>query len=270
MKSLENPETDPERDPGVRTVQSVSRAFVLLRALARAGRPLSLSDLARKLGTSKPATYHLLRTLVLERAVARTIDGTYELGWCMWELGNAVVRGVDLARISRFHLDHLADQTGDAALLSILDGHGVLYLDRGQSSSGFELVANVGRRSSLHANASGKVLLAFSPPEFIDEILQLPLKAFTTKSITSPIALRTELDLVREQRYAACWQEQELGMSSLAVPIRDHTGSVIAALAIAGPTASINSSTAENLLDLLRSEADAISAGLGFAVVAQR
>lgn len=266
MKSLENPEEVSPRDQTVRTVQSVSRAFLLLRTLAKAGLPMSLSDLARRVDASKPSTYHLLRTLVLERAVARTADGKYTLGWGMWELGTAVVRGDDLTRISRFHLDHLADQTGEAALLSILDGHSVLYLDRGQSSSGFELVANVGRRSSLHANASGKLLLAFSDGDFVEEILATPLRAFTSNSVTDPKVLREQLQLAKAEGYAACWQEQEIGMSSLAVPIRNYSGKVVAALAIAGPATRINPFTAGEHLELIHAEADAISAGLGYSV----
>ncbi|OJX97298.1 MAG: hypothetical protein BGO96_04965 [Micrococcales bacterium 73-15] len=263
MRSLENPWPQAPASPETRTVQSVSRAFVALRTLAQAGRPMSLSDIARRIGVSKPSTYHLLRTLALERAVTRTNDGLYELGWGLWELGSSVVRSNDLARIARFHLDQLSEQTGEAVLLSILEGHAVLYLDRGQASAGFELIANVGRRSSLHGNASGKVLLAHAPATFIDEVLATPLRSFTTNSITDPGELRAELERVRAAGHAVCWQEQELGMSSVGVPIRDHAGDVVAALAVAGPATRVNESTAATLVDLLEAEAEAISAGLG-------
>jgi DNA-binding IclR family transcriptional regulator len=266
VRSLENPLPSTAPDPSVRTVQAVSRTFLLLRTLGQAGRPMSLSDLARRIDSSKPSTYHLLRTLLLERAVQKNSDGLYELGWGLWELGSSVVRSNDLARVARFHLDLLAEQTGEAVLLSILDGKGVLYLDRGQSSSGFELVANIGRRSSLHANASGKVLLAYADEDFVDEVLATPLKAFTSNSITEPDALRAELARIREVGHAVCWQEQEIGMSSLGVPIRDHSQRVVAALALAGPAARINERTEAHLVDLLGAEADAISAGLGAQV----
>ncbi|MFD4957832.1 IclR family transcriptional regulator [Microbacterium sp. NPDC058389] len=247
-------------------VQSVGRAFRLLRVIARNNRPMSLSDLARAIETSKPATYHLLRTLMLEGVIVRRPDNLYELGWGLWEFGSAVVRSTDLARVARFHLDHLAEQTGEAVLLSIRDGHSVIYLDRGQSSESFELVANTGRRSSLHANASGKVLLAFALDDFIEEILAGPLRAFTTNTITDPFALRAELARVREQGFAACWQEQELGMSSIGVPIRDYTNRVIAALTLAGPAARVNTNRAGRLVSALSAEADAISSRLGAAI----
>lgn len=262
-ESLENSSSDSANPPVIRTVQSVTRAFVLLRVLARAVRPMSLSEISRYVNASKPAVYHLLRTLVQERAVAKTPEGLYELGWGLWELGSAVVRNNDLARTARFHLDRLAEETGEAILLSIIEGHGVIYLDRGQSSSTFELVANTGRRSSLHGNASGKVLLAYSSEDFVDEVLKTPLRAFTSKSITDPDRLRRELQEVRKNGYAVCWQEQELGMSSLGAPIRDHSGDVVAALAIAGPAARVNEKTAQSLLDALLEESEAISVRLG-------
>ena len=269
MRSLENPEPKADAEPGTRVVQSVERAFVLLKVLARYGRPMSLSDLARAVDTSKPATYHLLRTLMLQSVVAKRHDALYELSWGLWELGSAVVRSTDLARVARFHLDRLAEESGMAVLLSVRDQHSVIYLDRGQSSESFDLVANTGRRSSLHANASGKVLLAHSSAEFVNEILALDLRSFTSNTISRPAALRAELGRVRERGYAGCWQEQEVGMSSVAVPIRDYSG-VIAALAIAGPAGRVNRRSVQRLVGLLSREADEISAQLGADVVLAR
>jgi DNA-binding IclR family transcriptional regulator len=263
VRSLENPEPHKEPEEGTRVVQSVARAFVLLKALARSGRAMSLSDLARAVGMSKPATYHLLRTLILQGMIVKRNDALYELGWGLWELGSAVVRSTDLVRVSRFHLDRLAELTGEAVLLSIRDGHSVIYLDRGQSSEGFDMLANTGRRSSLHANASGKVLLAHSVPEFVETILATSLRAFTTNTVTDPAKLRAELRQVRLEGYAGCWQEQELGMSSIGVPIWDYTGGVTAALALAGPAARVNKQTAGRLVGLLSAEAAAISEKLG-------
>lgn len=247
-------------------MQSVVRAIRLLKALSRGNKPMTLSDLARAVKMSKPAAYHLARTLVLEGMLVKRTDGSYELGWGLWELGSAVVRSTDLVRTSRFHLDHLAEVTGEAVLLSVLDGHSVIYLDRGQASQNFEMLANTGRRSSLHANASGKLLLAYAAEGLIDEVLSFPLRAFTTNTITDGRKLREALREVRRHDVAACWQEQEIGMSSIAVPIRDYTRNVVAALAIAGPAARVNKNGQARLVKLLKAEATAVSEQLGFPV----
>ena len=140
-------EVDAAPEAGPRIVRSVARAAALLKALAARGKPMGLSDLARAIEISKPATFHLLRTLELEGFVAKSAEATYQLDWGLYELGSAVIRSVDLTRVTRLHLDRLAEETGEAVLLSILDGESVLYLDRGQSTESFTMVANVGRRS---------------------------------------------------------------------------------------------------------------------------
>lgn len=253
-------------DDGVsapRTVQSVTRAVTVLKEIGRTTEPSSLSDLARSVQLSKPAVYNLLKTLEIEGLVRKGPDARYSLDWGMYELGTAVLRGVDVSRVARLHLDRLAVRSGEATLLAILDSGSVLYLDRGQSTETFSMVANMGRRSPLHSNASGKVLLAGQDPEVIDRILQEPLQRSTPQTIVDPRALRRELDHVRRQGYALCSQEQEVGLSSVSVPIRDHTGSVHAALTVAGPSARVEHRVESELVDLLRCEAREISRQLG-------
>lgn len=262
MKSLENQVDKPAGDDA-RIVQSVARAAQMMKTMAASSRPLSLSELARQVPMSKPAAFHLLRTLVIEGLVRKHDDAGYELSWGMWELGASVTRNLDIVKIGRLHLDRLAENTGESILLSVIDQHSVIYLDRSEGSAGFSMLAGVGRRSSLHANASGKVLLAHSSREFIDEILSTPFTSFTTATITDPIELNQELGWVRSQGYASCWQEQELGVSSLGVPIRDYSGEVVAALALAGPAGRVNRQSATKLVAALLSEAQHISRELG-------
>jgi len=251
-----------------RTVQSVTRAISLLKEIARTPQPSGLSDLARAAGLSKPAVYNLLKTLEVEGLVRKDADARYSLTWGMYELGSSVLRGVDVSRIARVHLDTLAVETGEAALLAILDDVSVLYLDRGQSAETFTMVANVGRRSPLHTNASGKVLLAGQDPSFINHILAGPLERRTEHTIVDRRELLRQLDIARREGYAVCIEEQEVGLSSIAVPIRDHTGAVSAALTIAGPTSRVNDRSWDDLRTRLDKEAREISAQLGATVAA--
>ena len=179
----------------------------------------------------------------------------------MYELGAAVVRSVDLTRVARQYLDQLAVRTGESVLLGLLDGDSVLYLDRGEAPSGFRVVANAGRRCALHSTASGKVLLAFSQdPRLLQRIVTHPLAKLTPATITDPDLLRRELATVRWQGYATCWQEEEVNFCSLAVPVRDSSGAVIASLAIAGPSMGLNAHTVPKRLILLRTAAELIGA----------
>ena len=263
MQAIDNLEGE-ESTSAPRIVRSVKHAIELLRLLASGERALSLSDLARKSGLSKTSTFHLLRTLELEKFVAKDETGRYRLSWGAYEIGSAVARSVDLSRTARPHLDRLAEASGEATLLGIIEGDSVLYIDRGQADRSLTMVANVGRRSSLHTNASGKLLLAFAPAETVDRIIDGGLERRTFATITDPAILRKEIDTIRTRGFATCWQEQETGLNSIALPLRDYTGEVCAALTVAGPSNRLTKRSVPRIVDMIKQEADQVSAALGW------
>ena len=248
-----------------RKVQSVDHAIDLLDAMARLGRAVGVSDLARMTGLSKASVFHLLATLEARRFVMRD-PGTplYRLSWALYELGSNVVRDLDLSRIARPYLDRLAVQTSESVLLGILDDDSVLYLDRGESPMGLRMRANAGRRSPLHATASGKVLLANAGDDaLLERTLAGPLAQLTTTTITDPAVLRSELAAIVARGYATCWQEREVGLCSLAVALRDYTGAVIGCLTVAGPATRLTSATLQAHLAPLQATARRIEVHLG-------
>jgi len=254
----------PAETTGPRTVRSVLHAITLLKAIAQnPTTPSSLSELAKSAGLSKPATFNLLKTLELEGLIRKDGEARYSLTWGMYELGSSVLHGVDVSRIARAHLDALALETSEAVLLAILDEDSVLYLDRGQSAETFAMVANVGRRSPLHSNASGKMLLAGEPDVYVERILSRPLEPRTPHTVTDPDVLRAQLAEARANDYAVCREEQEIGLSSISVPIRDYTGSSHGVITIAGPANRIAGTALDELLTPLRATAAAISKELG-------
>jgi DNA-binding IclR family transcriptional regulator len=250
--------------PG-RRVRAVDHAVDVLEAMAKVGRAVGVSDLARMTGLSKATVHHLLATLEARRFVMREPNSPlFRLSWALYELGSNVVRDVDLSRAARPYLDRLAVQTKESVLLGILDGDSVLYLDRGEAPMGLQMRANAGRRGPLHATASGKVLLAnAADPGLLERLLAKPLPRLTTTTITDPDLLRKELADVRAQQYATCWQEREVGLCSVAVPLRDYTGAVIGSLAVAGPATRLTAATLPAHLAPLQVMAHHIAAHLG-------
>ena len=229
----------PRRGP--RLVKSVEHAVDVLEYMARVARPVGVSDVARQTGLSKAAVHHLLATLMARRLVIQESDSSrYRLSWALYELGASVVRDLELSRAARPHLDRLAAMTGQFVLLGILDEDAVLYLDRGEGPAGLLMVANTGRRGPLHATASGKVLLAFAGEgRVVQELLNRPLPRYTPMTVTEPHGLRRQLAAVRTRGYAACWEEREVGLCSVAVPIRDYTRRVVGSLALAAPSSRL-------------------------------
>lgn len=247
-----------------RRVQAVDHAIDVMECMAAAGTALGVSEIARATSLSKATVHHLLATLVARRFVMHEPHSArYVLGWNLYELGSTVVRSVDLSRIARLYLDQLADQTQATALLAIRDGDSVLYLDRGEAPTVLRTFADVGRRSPLHATASGKVLLAYAEPRLIDQLLRTGLPALTPATITDPAALRVQLAAVRTSGYAVCWQEREVGLSSISVPLRNYTGAVIGCLTLATMSARLYDATLPEYLAPLQAAAAEIERQLG-------
>ena len=258
-------EAPPQAMPRTRRIRAVDHAIDVLEAMSAASRPVGVSEIARQTGLSKATVHHLLATLETRRFVMRDADSAlYKLSWALYELGSNVVRDIDVSRIARPYLDKLAVETGESVLLAILDEHSVLYLDRGEAPAGLQMRANAGRRSPLHATASGKVLLAFANDSLLlDEVLSGPLERLTKTTITDPSILRYELAEARRRGYATCWQEREIGLCSVGVPLRDYRGSVVAALTVAGPSIRLTTFTLQQRLGPLMATACRIEAHLG-------
>ena len=245
----------------VRTVGSVRHAMTLLRCLAAAGAPLTLSTLARRAGLSKPATYNLLSTLVGEQLIGRDDRLRYALSWRLYEYSCAVVEAQRMTGAARQALHELARATGGAVLVSVLDRDGVLYIDR-EDAATIRMRADTGLRSPLHTTASGKVLLTALPELRVDRVLRAGLVAKTTATITDPRALRRELVATKDRGYAVCWEEQEPLLSSVAVPVLRADRSVCAAVAVAFPTVQLRAISPDRLRGRLHAAAAHISAEL--------
>ncbi|GAA3929729.1 IclR family transcriptional regulator [Microbacterium soli] len=258
--------------PRSRRVRSVDHAIDVMQVIAAAPRGLGLADIAGRSGMSKAAVYHLLATLETRRFVTRDpVTGAYRLDWGLYELGSSVANSVEVTRVARHYLDGLASETSEFVLLGILDEDSVLYLDRGEAPSPFRVTANTGRRFPLHATASGKVLLAFgADPVFYDRVLHERLPALTSATITDPELLRHELDRSRRRGFATCWQEGEVGLCSVAMPVHDYRGRAVAALTIVGMSTRLNQQTVQQHLPPLTAAVHAIEERLGYQPTARR
>ncbi|MEY4338763.1 MAG: hypothetical protein RLZ14_613 [Actinomycetota bacterium] len=215
------------------TVQSIDRAFAVLRSLA-AGQA-GVTDIADRVGLPKSTVSRLLSTLeelgVVEQVAA---GGDYRMGIGMLEFAAAVQPGRSLVSAARPHLAELNRRTGEAAGVSIPDGTDMLYLDQLTPDSELQVRDWTGHRIPMHAVPSGHVVLA-SDPDVLDRLLEHPLHRFTDKTITRASALRERLEQVRANGYSWAFEEFADGMNSVAAAVHGADGSVIAALHVYGP-----------------------------------
>ena len=257
------------------TVQAVARALMILEVLARAGGPISLSEVAQRLDLKLTTAHRLLSTLVAYGfAEQEPITQRYRLGLKALEIGNAALATTDIRTIARPYLRELVDRLNETANLAILDDGQVVYIDQIESTRIVivKMFARVGSRGPAHCTGSGKVLLAGLPDEELAVLLRkMPLERFTEKTLTDPEALLAELRQIRRQGFALDRGERDEGVWCVAAPIRNYEGKVVAAVSVSAPAARMGEEAIHaRFVPAVRSVAEAVSARMGFtAQVAQ-
>ena len=217
------------------SIQSVKRAFDVLGSLGDG--PLGVTEVADRAGLPKSTAARVLATLVGEGAVEQVPgDTSYRLGPRLITLAAGFSLTRSLAAIARPTLIDLAESSGEAAGLAMPDGDLVHYIDQVDTVQPVLVRDWTGARIPLHAVSSGQVLLAFRTPAAIERFLERPMERFTDRTLTDADAVRERLREVRRQGYIWAMDEFEAGISSIAAPIADASGEVIAAVHVHGPS----------------------------------
>ncbi|MEJ2011323.1 MAG: IclR family transcriptional regulator [Anaerolineales bacterium] len=219
-------------------LETVRRAIALLRCFSSEELELGVTELSRRLGVHKSTVSRLLGTLERERLIHRNDEnGRYRLGVGLIELAGLAALSLDMRRIAQPHLNELSKQTQETVTLAVPEGQDMVCIDlvlptgRRIASSGW-----VGRRAPWHATSTGKVFAAHADAGEMDLLLAKPLEPCTEQTLTEPGGLRAAFEAIRTLGYATEYEELELGMNAAAAPVCDHTGQVIAAVGVAGPS----------------------------------
>ncbi len=216
-------------------VQSIERAFAVLSTLADG--PLGVTEVALRARLPKSTAARMLASLVREGAVEQGGGGTtYHLGPRLQTLASGVRSTRSLVAIAHPHLVELAADTGEAAGLSVPDGRTVHYIDQVDSPNPVMVRDWTGTRSPMHAVSSGLVVLASLTPAALEGYLSGPLERLTERTVTIPSQLRDRLWNVRRDGYAWVRGEFAVGISSVAAPVADASGEVVAAVHVHGPS----------------------------------
>ncbi len=216
------------------TIQSVTRAVALLRVLATHDEPMAVTQLARSLGLAKGTTHGLLRTLVDVGFVDwDQASSHYTLGRALLELGSTRLDLNELRSRALNWTDALAARTGQAVLLVALRGAEGVVAHHVFKPDGDGQASLTGVRLPLHATAHGKVLLAFDP-RGAHRLTGRTIESLTYQTITDRSQLLRALADVRDLGSAAAVEEAEPGVATIAAPVRDRDGYVVAAVGIQG------------------------------------
>jgi IclR family pca regulon transcriptional regulator len=258
-------------------VQSLERGLAVIRAFDAEHPELTLSDVARATGLTRAAARRFLLTLrelgyvrtdgrvfslrprVLELGYVRTDGRVFSLRPRVLELGYSYVSSIGLPEVAQPHMEELVAQVHESCSLSVLDGRDIVYVARVPTHRIMAVVITVGTRFPAYATSMGRVLLAGLTPDALDEYLSgAELVALTPKTIADETQLRRALKRVTAAGYAMVDQELEVGLRSIAVPVRVQ-GQVAAALNVSMHVGQRTADSARReILPLLRDTARVI------------
>lgn len=216
-------------------VQSISRAFTLLRTIAQYPQGITITDLARRTHLHKSTVSRLVLTLEAERAVERH-NGTLHIGEGLAELMVAEINSATLVSLAHPYLRTLVDTIDETAGLCIPEEAHAFYLDQVMADHYIQIRNWSGERYPLHTVSSGKLFLAYAPDDKVNAYLAKPLAAMTARTITDAVSLRRHLALLRSQGYDWSFEEFTKGLAVVSGPIFDMHGAVIASIYVCGPT----------------------------------
>jgi DNA-binding IclR family transcriptional regulator len=246
---LTNSPHDRELKSEERLIQAVDRAVKLLEAIADAGGPVALPEIADAAGVNRSTAWRLLATLEHHGLIDRDGRQGYVIGFAAVRIAAAADQRTLVWR-ARPLMERLAADTGETVGLSVPEHLSLVTLD--QIDSPQVVSANwVGRRLPLHCSSNGKLLLAALSPDELNEFLMQPLAALTANTITDPEALRRELDKTRKLGYGVTVEELEAGLHGVSAATRDGLGNPLAFLSISGPVYRIPEPRLADLGELL-------------------
>jgi IclR family pca regulon transcriptional regulator len=222
--------------PGEMFVQSLARGLEVITAFDAEHTSMTLSEVAGRTGLSRATARRLLHTL-RELGFVRLDGALFTLTPQVLRLGTAYLSGLGLPQLVQPHLERLTALVGESTSAAVLDASDIVYVARVATRRIMTVGITVGTRFPAYATSMGRVLLADLPPEGVDAYLAAtPLTPLTERTLHQPDALRAELARVREQGWAVVDQELEAGLLSVAAPVCDRSGAVVAAINISTST----------------------------------
>lgn len=251
---------EPERKEAM---AGLAKGLAILECFGEGTRCLTLAEAARRTGLSRAAARRCLLTL-LELGYVTHDGRSFAPQPRMLRLGYAFLSATPLPRLAQPVLETIQEAAGEAISLAILDGTETVFVARAAPHRMVSVGPGIGSRLPAWCSAAGRVLLAgLSDAAIVSRLSGVNFQPLTRRTATAPEEVRARINLAGEAGYAVCEEELELGLLSLAVPVRDLTGTVVAAMsASTQPSRRSVDDARRDLLPLLLNGARRLSAHL--------
>lgn len=229
---------------------------------------LTLAQITDSSGLVKNKVFRILFTLEKHLLVKCDEHGYYLLGSGMIRFSHQVQSQTTLLDASRFVMDQLVVSTGESIFLGAINGLDALCVATRESPQSIRLFAQEGRRAPLHSGGVPKILLAFLPEEERMTILDhfMHNDSVSAEIIGDRASLEKQLDQIYQDGYAVVVDELDIGAHSVAAPIHNDKGDVIAAISIAGPSSRFTQDKIDRYIELILKAAEQISRAMGYNV----
>jgi IclR family KDG regulon transcriptional repressor len=256
------------------TIQSVSHALDILESFTKAEDELGVTELSKRLGLHKNNVFRLLATLEHRGYIEQNkATENYRLGPKTLQIGSIFIEQRECRRQARPILESLMAASGETAVVAVLRGNKVIYMDSVETNKTVRAVSRIGAMFPAHCTAVGKVQLALLSSSDIERLYpEVMLPGLTDKSIKTRDALMAELKKAAEKEYALENEESDADVRGIAVPVKDFSKNVIAAVGIVAPSSRLTDERLEDggVISLLMESGQALSAKLGYNVSAGR
>jgi IclR family pca regulon transcriptional regulator len=216
-------------DPNFMT--SLARGLAVIQAFSQAKRQLTISQISAKTGFSRAAVRRCIYTLSQLGFAGSEDNRHFHLRPRILTLGHSYISSMPLAVAAQPVLEHVSHILRESCSIATLDGPEIVYIARANVTRIMAIALGVGSRLPAFCTSMGRVLLADLPPEKLEELLAgIEFTRYTERTVTNAEKLRQILRMVQRNGYAVIDQELEYGLRSMAVPIRNPSGKVVAAL----------------------------------------
>lgn len=247
-------------------IKSLDKALKLMEYIAGHGDGVSISELNKKYGFGKSTIHRLLATLKSAGYIRQTTESHYILSYKLFDLTHRFEKNHPLLSLSKIYLKQLLNIIRETANLAILEHKDVLYVAKEESIHQLRATYPEGGTAPAHCTALGKAILSGLSDEELDGLYpnKMLLKKQTNMSISDPLSLKKEIQKVRKEGYARDMEEAAKGIKCLAVPIRNYTGNIIAAMSISFPTQRASSRILKKYALILKEKGERLSMDLGY------
>ena len=247
-------------------VRSVARAVSILEQFTLDRPELNLTEISNGIGLSKSTTHRLLSTLeTTEMVEFEKKTGHYRLGLKTFRLGSVVSKSMELVKQADPLLWNLADETDETSFLLVADGNEALCLRRFDGTHHVRvLFLEAGKHSAFNCGAAQRVLLAHLPEWRWEEVAANHARRMTQYSLVSRDELERDRREIRERGYSVSWEDVTMHACALGAPVRDSSGTVIAAVSVSGIVQRFSAERLPTLIRMIMEVGDELSRRLGY------